>query len=56
MPRPWVGGLLVCARSGKGVGVAGVKGVVGSKVTGNEVKETQWGQAIRGLSGLYKSF
>ena len=56
VPRPWVGGLLVCARSRKGVRMAGVKGVVGSKVTGNEVKETQWGQAIWGLIGLYKSF
>ena len=33
VPRPWVGGLLVCARSRKGVRMAGVKGVVGSKVT-----------------------
>lgn len=56
VPRPWVGGVLVSARSRKGVGVAGVKGAVGSKVTGNEAKETRWGQAIWGLGGLYKSF
>lgn len=34
VPRPWVGSLLVCARSRKGVRVAGVKGVVGFKSNG----------------------
>lgn len=29
---------------------------MGSTVTGNEVKETAGGQAIWGLTGLYKDF